>query len=117
MPGFWRIRLTQLRGASKRTPVGGSRSSTGRPGSRMASGSGAGSGLVPQPARTTTSARGLRRSARMGPEVNLFEPIAREMRVELGRRDVGVPEHLLDGTQVAAAGEQVGREGVPQRVW
>ena len=33
-----------------------------------------------------------------------------------GRGDVGVAEHLLDGTQVAATGEQVGGEAVAQGV-
>jgi hypothetical protein len=38
------------------------------------------------------------------------------VRVELRGGDVGVAEHLLQGAQVAAAGEEMGREGVAQRV-
>src|SRR6476646_5396835 len=49
-------------------------------------------------------------------EVDLLEAFAREVRVHLGRRDVGVTEHLLHGAKVAAAGEQVGGEAVAQRV-
>lgn len=38
------------------------------------------------------------------------------VRVDLGRSDAGVPEQFLDGPQVGAAGQEVGSEGVPQRV-
>src|SRR4051794_29410914 len=54
--------------------------------------------------------------AGMGPEVDVLELLAGEVRVHLGRRDVGVSEHLLDCAQVAAAGEQVRGEAVAQRV-
>ena len=53
---------------------------------------------------------------RVGLEVDLLDPVGREVGVDLGRRDVGVAEHLLDRAQVAAAGEQVGGEAVAQRV-
>ena len=56
------------------------------------------------------------RGARVGLEVDLLEPLAGEVRVHLGGRDVGVAEHLLHGAQVAAAGEQVGGEAVAQGV-
>src|SRR5262249_48536217 len=52
----------------------------------------------------------------VGAEVGLVEALAGEVGVHLGGRDVGVAEHLLDGAQVAAAGEQVGGEAVTQRV-
>ena len=52
----------------------------------------------------------------MGLEVDLLDPLAGEVGVELGGRDVGVPEHLLHRAQVAAAGEQVRGEAVAQRV-
>ena len=39
------------------------------------------------------------------------------MRVDLGRRQVGVAEQFLNGTQVGATVEQVRREAVAQRVW
>ena len=38
------------------------------------------------------------------------------MRVELGRREVGVAEHLLHAAQVGAALEQVRRERVAEQV-
>jgi hypothetical protein len=38
------------------------------------------------------------------------------MGVELGGGDVGVPEHLLQRAQIAAAREQVGGEGMTQGV-
>src|SRR3954453_13272350 len=50
-------------------------------------------------------------------EVDLLEALAGEVRVHLRGRDIGVAEHLLDGAQVAAAGEQVGREAVAEGVW
>src|SRR4051794_2074961 len=106
MPGLVRMRLTQLRGAAKRRPVRGSRSCTTRPGSRTRCGSGAGSGLVPQPATTRRTARELRRRARMRPKIDVLQMVRREVRVELGRGDVGVTEHLLHRAQVAAAREQ-----------
>src|SRR5688572_24176456 len=39
-----------------------------------------------------------------------------DVRVDHGRRDVAVPEQLLDGPDVVAGLEQVGRERVPQGV-
>src|SRR3954453_9543406 len=54
--------------------------------------------------------------ARVRLEVDVLEPLAREVRVHLRRRDVGVAEHLLHGTQVAAPRQQVGGEAVAQRV-
>ena len=56
------------------------------------------------------------RRARVRLEVDVLQPLAREVRVQLGGRHVGVAEHLLHRAQVAAAGEQVGRERVAQRV-
>jgi hypothetical protein len=37
--------------------------------------------------------------------------------VELGRREVGVPEHLLDRAEIRAALEKVRSEGVPKQMW
>src|SRR4051812_35172701 len=37
-------------------------------------------------------------------------------RVELGRPEIGVAQHLLDGTEIRAALEEVGREGVAEKV-
>src|SRR5262245_41812141 len=54
--------------------------------------------------------------ARVGPEVDVLQALARQVGVELGGGHVRVAQHLLDGAEVAAAGEQVRREGVAQRV-
>ena len=55
-----------------------------------------------------------------GPRVELVvhaaEPAARDARVDLGRRDVGVPQHHLEGPQVRPVLEQVRGEGVPDHV-
>jgi len=37
--------------------------------------------------------------------------------VQLGRAEVRVAEHLLDGAQIGAPLEQVSREGVAEQVW
>src|SRR5918999_3749852 len=55
-------------------------------------------------------------STRVRLEVHVLQALARQVRVELGRRDVRVSEHLLHGAQVAAAREQMRRERVPERV-
>src|SRR5207244_12387618 len=39
------------------------------------------------------------------------------VRVELGRRQVGVPVHLLHRTEVGAPFQQMGGEGVAEQVW
>ena len=49
-------------------------------------------------------------------EVQLAPPAIGYVRVELGRREIGVPEHLLHGAEVGAALEQVRRERVAQEV-
>ena len=49
-------------------------------------------------------------------EVRVLQALRRQVRVDLRRADVGVAEHLLDRSQVAATGEQVGRERVAERV-
>ena len=54
--------------------------------------------------------------ARVCGEVDVLEVLGREVGVELGGREVGVAEHLLQRAQVAAAGEQVRGERVAQRV-
>ena len=48
--------------------------------------------------------------------VDRLEPVAVYVRVMLRRADVGVAEHLLHRPQVGAAGQQVRRKAVPQRV-
>src|SRR5262245_51770425 len=48
--------------------------------------------------------------------VDGLQALVLDVRVDLGRRDVGVAEHLLDRAEVRAAREQVRREGVAQHV-
>src|SRR4051812_2772854 len=71
---------------------------------------------LPQPVSNTQAIRSSGRRiaaslslARAGVrrEVDVFQALGREVRVDLRRGDVGVAEHLLNRAQVAAAGEQV----------
>lgn len=52
----------------------------------------------------------------MGRSVHLLQVGLRDVSVDLGGREVGVPEHLLDDPQVGAPFEEVGGEGVTKRV-
>ena len=58
------------------------------------------------------------RSALLGQRMmlmhQLFQPLLEHVRVDLGRRDVGMAEQLLHGAQVGAAVEQMTGEGVAQ---
>jgi len=45
-----------------------------------------------------------------------LEPLLQHVRIDLGGRDVGVAEKLLNGAQVGAAVEQVAGEGMAQNV-
>ncbi len=49
-------------------------------------------------------------------EVDVSQPLGRQVRVDLGGADVGVSEHLLQRAQVTAACEQVRGKRVAQRV-
>src|SRR3989304_1380814 len=53
----------------------------------------------------------------MGPRVDLLDPFARQVGVQLGGRNTRMPEQFLDDPQVRAALEQVRGERVAQRVW
>ena len=53
---------------------------------------------------------------RMRLEVGVAPVTVGDVRVALGRRDVGVPEHLLHAAEVGAALEQVRRERMAQEV-
>src|ERR1043166_9485694 len=55
--------------------------------------------------------------ARMVATVHLAEPARRDVRVDLGRRDVRMPEERLHDPQVGPAGEEMGREGVAEGMW
>src|SRR5687767_557592 len=62
-----------------------------------------------------------RRLPRLGPrmrlEVDVLQALGGQVRIHLRGSDVGVPQHLLQRAQVAAAGEQMRRERVAERVW
>src|SRR5690242_16086084 len=49
--------------------------------------------------------------------VHLFEPIERDMGVNLGRGDVGVPQNRLHSAQVGAVPDHVCGATVAQHVW
>jgi len=53
---------------------------------------------------------------RMKFPVDLPQPVAGDVRVNLRRADVGVAEQFLDHAQVRAVLEQMGRKTVPQHV-
>ena len=52
----------------------------------------------------------------MGLPIGSLESTGRDVRVDLGRRQVLVAQQLLDHSQVGAAVEQVRGEGMPQRM-
>src|SRR5215216_1387088 len=78
---------------------------------RMVSTSGS-SGTPPGSSRPASA----HRRAWVCAELDILQPLARQVRVQLGRRDVAVAEHLLDRTEVAAAGQQVRGERMAQGV-
>ena len=45
-----------------------------------------------------------------------FQTLLIDVRVNLGRRNVGVAEHLLNDPQVGAVAQQVRREAVPEQM-
>ena len=44
----------------------------------------------------------------------VLQPPATDVRVDLGRREIGVPEHGLNRAEIGTALEQIGRERMPQ---
>ena len=48
--------------------------------------------------------------------VRLLQPPRVHMRVNLRRRNIGMPEHLLDDPQIRPALQQMRREGMSQHV-
>src|SRR5690349_18699608 len=52
----------------------------------------------------------------MKPEMSVFQTALVDVRIDLSRGDIGVAEHFLDDTEIAAVVEQVGGETVAQRV-
>src|SRR5687768_14067908 len=61
--------------------------------------------------------RAARSAPRMILPVDAPQVLAIHMGVDLRGGDVGVTEHLLNGAQVGAPFEQMGGEGVPERMW
>ena len=57
-----------------------------------------------------------RSGPRMGPTIDVPDPLPGQMRVQLGRGDTRMSEQLLDDAQVGAALEQMRRERVAERV-
>src|SRR4051812_22356392 len=53
---------------------------------------------------------------RVAAEVDVAPPAVGDMRVQLGRAEVGVAEHLLNAAEVGAALEQGGGERMAQQV-
>src|SRR5437016_13959777 len=53
---------------------------------------------------------------RVVPPVHLAQPAGCDVRIDLRRADVGVSEERLHDAEVGAAGEEVRRERVPERV-
>src|SRR5205085_10860028 len=66
--------------------------------------------------RAAGSTRGSVLRARERLVVNLGEAGEVDVRVALGRRETGVAEELLDGAQVGAAVQEMGRERMAERV-
>src|SRR5690242_8220561 len=50
-------------------------------------------------------------------EIQLTPPAIGYVRVQLRRCQIGMPEHLLDSTEVGASLEKMGGERVAQKVW
>jgi hypothetical protein len=48
--------------------------------------------------------------------VQRLQSLARDVRINLGGRDVGVPQQELDDTQIRPVVQEVRRKGVPQRM-
>src|SRR6187551_368132 len=53
---------------------------------------------------------------RMGGAIDRAQAGGVDVGVALGGREAGVAQQLLDGAQVAAGRQQVGRKGVPERM-
>ena len=45
-----------------------------------------------------------------------FQPRTIYMRIDLSRRDIGVPEHLLNDTEIGASRQKVCRKTVAKRM-
>ena len=63
-----------------------------------------------------TARRPLTLRARMRRKVFFADMGTIDVRVDLGRRDIGVAKHLLDGSKIGTAFKQMGRKGMAQRM-
>jgi hypothetical protein len=43
-----------------------------------------------------------------------FQPVRLDMGIDLGRRYIGVPEHLLQRPEIGSPGKEMTGEGMPQ---
>src|SRR5882757_4629930 len=66
--------------------------------------------------RPVASACHISSSPRMSAAIDLEQTFAIDGGVDLRRRQGGMPEQLLDRAQIAAAREQMGGEGMAQRM-
>ena len=48
--------------------------------------------------------------------MNRFQPLLVDVRINLGRGDIRMPEHLLDDPEIGSVAQKMGRETVPQQV-
>ena len=69
---------------------------------------------MPQPAQLSLQKTVSR--ARMELSMDGFEPILIDVRVNLGRGNIGVTQHFLDDAQVGAVTEKMRSETVPEQV-
>src|ERR1043166_409758 len=54
---------------------------------------------------------------RMKLPVHSLKPLLIDMRVHLGRGNIGMPQHFLNNPQISAVPEQMRSETVPKKVW
>src|SRR5207302_10501789 len=54
--------------------------------------------------------------SRMKLSMHCLQPLLIDVRINLRRRDVGVPKHLLTDAQIGAIAQQVHREPVPEHM-
>ena len=52
----------------------------------------------------------------MVPVMHRLEPLLIDVRINLGRRNIRMPQQLLDDAQVRPIPQQVRREGMPQQM-
>ena len=53
----------------------------------------------------------------MKSSMHCLQPLLVDVRINLRRRDVDVPKHLLNDAQIGAIAQLVRREAVPEQMW